>query len=469
MNGWRYRALGVGGVAALSGIAVLLVNNGTVQSFATTLPILSRLPADPPETAEFTWEILTTVAVLVAAFLPLYRPRPRRSIDTLTSALKRVILGLLMLTAIGYFDYTYRIPRLSLLMLAPLLSGGLPLWFVWLQQQPTERPERTLIVGDNPKIIKEEIRQTELSVVGYLCPTSPFRTASSASAEAIPDGGTTLAGVTRLGGLSRIEDVLVSHNIDTVILAFEHPDRAEFFGALDACYEHGVAAKVNRKHTESVLISTTETEMLADVDLEPWDIQDYILKRGFDIAFSMVGLLMLSPLIVGIALAIKLEDGKSVFYTQERTAIFGETFDVYKFRTMIPEGESPSPTTDAENDRITGVGRLLRRTHLDEIPQLWSVLVGDMSVVGPRAVWTKEESLLEAETQSWRQRWFVKPGLTGLAQVNSVDSTNPTEKLRLDLQYVRQQSLRFDLKLVAQQVWMVLGDLITIVTRAEKN
>jgi lipopolysaccharide/colanic/teichoic acid biosynthesis glycosyltransferase len=374
-----------------------------------------------------------------------------------------------MLTAIGYFDYTYRIPRLSLLMLAPLLSGGLPLWFVWLQQQPTERPERTLIVGDNPKIIKEEIRQTELSVVGYLCPTSPFRTASSASAEAIPDGGTTLAGVTRLGGLSRIEDVLVSHNIDTVILAFEHPDRAEFFGALDACYEHGVAAKVNRKHTESVLISTTETEMLADVDLEPWDIQDYILKRGFDIAFSMVGLLMLSPLIVGIALAIKLEDGKSVFYTQERTAIFGETFDVYKFRTMIPEGESPSPTTDAENDRITGVGRLLRRTHLDEIPQLWSVLVGDMSVVGPRAVWTKEESLLEAETQSWRQRWFVKPGLTGLAQVNSVDSTNPTEKLRLDLQYVRQQSLRFDLKLVAQQVWMVLGDLITIVTRAEKN
>ncbi|RMB08338.1 sugar transferase [Haloplanus aerogenes] len=469
MKGWRYRSFAVGGVALLSGSAVLLINNGTVQALASTLPVVSQLPVEPPGTAEFTWEVLTTVAVFIAAFLPLYRPRPRRTIDTLSLAAKRVVLGLLMLTAIGYFDYTYRIPRLSLLMLTPLLLGGLPAWFVWIGQRPTGRPDRSLIVGDNPRTIEEVIRQLDLPVVGYLCPTSPFRIATDTPTEAIPDGGTTLAGVERLGGLSRIEDVLVSHNIDTVVLAFEHPDRAEFFGALDACYEHGVAAKVHPEHTDSVLISGESTDRLVDIELEPWDIQDYVMKRGFDIIFSVCGLLVLSPVIIGIAAAIKLDDGGSILYTQERTAIFGETFDVYKFRSMMPAGESATPIDDADNDRITDVGHFLRRTHLDEIPQLWSVLVGDMSVVGPRAVWTAEESLLEAETQSWRQRWFVKPGLTGLAQVNGVTSTNPTEKLRLDLQYVRQQSFRFDMKLVAQQVWMVLEDVLRTLKEKEES
>jgi lipopolysaccharide/colanic/teichoic acid biosynthesis glycosyltransferase len=145
--------------------------------------------------------------------------------------------------------------------------------------------------------------------------------------------------------------------------------------------------------------------------------------------------------------------------------VFGETFDVYKFRSMVPEGESVEPVDDNVNDRITRVGRILRQTHLDEIPQLWSILVGDMSVVGPRAVWTEEESLLEAEEQSWRKRWFVKPGLTGLAQVNDAKSTDPQQKLRYDLRYVRQQSFWYDLKLVARQIWKVLADVVDTIRR----
>ncbi|CAM3018670.1 hypothetical protein HASA104033_12015 [Halobacterium salinarum] len=244
------------------------------------------------------------------------------------------------------------------------------------------------------------------------------------------------------------------------MLAFEHTDRAEFFGALDACYEHGVDAKVHRDHADQVLTAEGDVGTLVEVDVEPWDVQDYALKRIFDVAFSGIGLVVLSPVILGIAVAIKLDDGGSVLYQQERTAVFGETFAVYKFRSMRSKGESAEPVDDEDNDRITRVGRVLRQTHLDEIPQLWSILVGNMSVVGPRAVWTEEESLLEAEEQSWRKRWFVKPGLTGLAQVNDVKSTEPEEKLRYDLQYVKQQSFGYDVKLVIRQIWKVGVDAV---------
>lgn len=100
-------------------------------------------------------------------------------------------------------------------------------------------------------------------------------------------------------------------------------------------------------------------------------------------------------------------------YKQEQRAVFGETFRVFKFRSMVPEGESVTPVEDEETGLIIRVGRVLLRTHLDEIPQLWSILVRDMSVVGPRTVWTEEWPLLEAQEHSWWKRWFLKSRLIG--------------------------------------------------------
>ena len=281
---------------------------------------------------------------------------------------------------------------------------------------------------------------------------------------AVSDGGYETVGIDRLGGLSRLEDILVEQDIETAVLAFTEADRAEFFGALDACYEHGVAAKVHQAHADTVLTATaTPGASLVDVEIEPWDIQDYVFKRAFDVAFAVGGLLVLLPVIGVIAGAVKIEDGGPVLYEQERTAVFGETFSIFKFRTMTPKGESATPVADAENDRITRVGRLLRQTHLDEIPQLWSILRGDMSVVGPRAVWTEEEHILEDEAQMWRKRWFVKPGLTGLAQINDASSVDPDVKLRYDLQYVREQSFVYDTKIVARQLWKVGVDVVEAV------
>ena len=470
-TGWRYRLASVGGVAALVGLAVMLANNGTVQALAAMVPLLARLPLDPPAGAEFLIEVALTVVVVTAAFVPLYKPRPRRILDIVALAHKRVFVAVFALATIGYFDYTYKLPRLTLVLITPILLVVLPAWFIWLRR-PEARNERAIIVGDDPAQIAEIARSAELPLLGYLCPTTIHGLTDAQSAEDdrdteaaglahAVDGGQSQPRLARLGGLSRLEDVLVAQDIDTVVLAFDEPDRAEFFGALDACYEHGVAAKVHPAHADTVLTDAPDPNAtLVDVEIEPWDIQDYMFKRGFDIAFSLTGLLALSPVIAGIALAVKLEDGGPVLYRQERTAVFGETFPVFKFRSMTPEGESAAPVDDDENDRITRVGGLLRQTHLDEIPQLWSILRGDMSVVGPRAVWTEEEHLLEDEAETWRKRWFVKPGLTGLAQINDASSVDPRAKLRYDLQYVREQSFSYDLKIVARQLWKVGADVV---------
>jgi lipopolysaccharide/colanic/teichoic acid biosynthesis glycosyltransferase len=291
--------------------------------------------------------------------------------------------------------------------------------------------------------------------VGYAGPSSLSGVSFTADGEPVE----------RVGGLSRIRDAIVDTNADVVLLAFGSPDRAEFFGTLATCHEHGLAARIHRHHADSVLTARAPEGDLVEVDLEPWDLQDRLLKRLFDIVFAGTALLVLAPVVVLIALAIRLDDGGPVLYSQERTAEFGDTFTVYKFRTMRPGGVETTP--GGEDGRVTRVGRTLRRTHLDEIPQLWAILTGRMSVVGPRATWTDEEGHLEAVASTWRKRWFVKPGLTGRAQIAGASSSDPEAKLRHDLNYVREQSFWVDVEIVLRQLWQVGTDAVGYLRGAE--
>jgi lipopolysaccharide/colanic/teichoic acid biosynthesis glycosyltransferase len=209
------------------------------------------------------------------------------------------------------------------------------------------------------------------------------------------------------------------------------------------------------------------------VDLEPWDWQDHLVKRGFDVAFASVTLVVLSPVVAVIAALIKLDSPGPVLYSQQRTAEFGETFTVYKFRSMVPDAEARTGARLSDEDRggtdprVTRVGRVLRRTHLDEIPQLWSILVGDMSVVGPRPERPELDDDIETTVGRWRRRWFVRPGLTGLAQIRGVTGHDPEKKLRYDIEYIRKQSFWFDLKIVIRQLWLVFVDVTRLVTDAD--
>ncbi|WP_049900006.1 sugar transferase [Natrinema sp. J7-1] len=484
LTGWRGRLASATGTAALVVIAVLVANHPVSQSaFTTVVPLFDRLEPTILEGPSLRRAIALSVLAVGGAAWPLYKPRPRRILDTVVLVQKRVFVGGFVLATLGYFKWSHRLPRATLVMTVGLVAGVLPVWFLLIRARPTDDDGRIVIVGDDPAQIARVTPAVDAPVIGYLCPTVARLATSAAPAdsptEPIADGGvelrhddpefadeavqsTVLDSMTRLGGLSRLEDALVAHDIDTVVLAFRHADRAEFFGALDACHEHGVDAKVHRKYADSVLVSEGDVGALVDVDLEPWDPLDHLFKRLFDVAFAGVGLLVFAPLMTVIAVAIKLDSPGPIFYNQDRTAGFGDTFPVYKFRSMIPEGESAIPITDTENDRITRVGYFLRKTHLDELPQLWSILVGDMSVVGPRAVWTEEELLLEEDAPAWRKRWFVKPGLTGLAQINDAKSTDPNAKLRYDLEYIRRQSFLVDVKIVIRQLWKVVSDLFKL-------
>jgi lipopolysaccharide/colanic/teichoic acid biosynthesis glycosyltransferase len=186
-------------------------------------------------------------------------------------------------------------------------------------------------------------------------------------------------------------------------------------------------------------------------------------KRAFDAAVAGVGLVASLPLWAVIAAAVKLEDGGPVFFSQERAGQHGRVFRVYKFRSMIPDAEAVVGARQARDgdDRITRVGRWLRATAMDELPQLWSIFRGDMSFVGPRALRPGEIEVVGdgrlvalEDVDGYAARSGVVPGLTGVAQIYAPRDVPRRQKFRYDRVYVRRQSLGLDLRLMALSFWI---------------
>ena len=187
------------------------------------------------------------------------------------------------------------------------------------------------------------------------------------------------------------------------------------------------------------------------------------IKRGFDATLAAVGLIISAPLWLLFAAAIKLEDGGDVFYRQDRVGRGGRTFSVLKFRSMVSNAEAavgPVQAT-ADDPRITRVGRWLRATAMDELPQLWNILRGDMSFVGPRALRLGEIAVqgdgrvekLE-QVPGFGRRCGVRPGLTGIAQIYAPRDLPRRQKFRYDGIYLRQQTLALDLRLILLSFWI---------------
>lgn len=168
------------------------------------------------------------------------------------------------------------------------------------------------------------------------------------------------------------------------------------------------------------------------------------VKRLVDLTVSTVGLLVLAPVLAVVALAIRIRMGSPVLFRQMRPGYKGRPFEVVKFRTMLNAADSQGrPLSDAQ--RLTPLGRVLRRTSLDELPQLWNVLKGDMSLVGPRPLLME---YLDRYTPEQMRRHDVKPGITGLAQVSGRNQVPWEQKFELDVWYVDNWSLWLDLKIL---------------------
>lgn len=177
-----------------------------------------------------------------------------------------------------------------------------------------------------------------------------------------------------------------------------------------------------------------------------------MLKRLLDIVGALLGLLLLSPVFLGITLAVRRRMGPPALFSQLRAGLGGRPFRLYKFRSMTDARDGDgSLLPDA--DRLTPLGVFLRRTSLDELPQLWNVLCGAMSLVGPRPLLLEYVPLYD---ERQRKRLSVKPGITGWAQINGRNALTWEEKFELDVWYVEHRSLRLDLKILAATAWKVL-------------
>ena len=184
-----------------------------------------------------------------------------------------------------------------------------------------------------------------------------------------------------------------------------------------------------------------------------------LVRRAVDVCGALLGLALLSPIGIAIAAAIKLDSAGAVFFVQERVGLLGQPFRMLKFRTMYPDRTCDSEWARDNSCRITRVGRRLRRFRLDEIPQLWNVLRGDMSLVGPRPHPLRNQTAFAQDIPFYSIRTRVKPGITGWAQVRygyANDLAEETEKVRYDLYYVRHASLRLDLCILLETLKTVL-------------
>ncbi|MCD2502302.1 sugar transferase [Clostridium sp. NSJ-145] len=191
------------------------------------------------------------------------------------------------------------------------------------------------------------------------------------------------------------------------------------------------------------------------------------LKRGIDVIASLCGLILLSPILLVTMVLIKLESKGPVIFSQERVGRYGKKFKMYKFRSMVVNAEELKKNLEAQNEmsgpmfkmkddpRVTKVGRFIRKTSLDEIPQLVNILKGDMSLVGPRPSLPKEVEQFE----SWmNKRHEVKPGLTCYWQVSGRNNIDFEEWMKLDIKYVEERSLLIDIKLILKTVLVLFGD-----------
>lgn len=192
-----------------------------------------------------------------------------------------------------------------------------------------------------------------------------------------------------------------------------------------------------------------------------------IVKRAVDIFGALLGITLLSPVFIIIAVLVKLTSPGKVFFVQERHGYQGRVFKMYKFRSMAEDADRLIDLYVNMNDtsghmfkikkdpRVTPVGKFIRKTSIDELPQLFNILKGDMSIVGPRPPIPREVVKYDA----WHElRLSVKPGLTGLWQVSGRNAVGFEEMVRLDLKYIRERSLLYDLKIILKTIPVIFGD-----------
>ena len=432
----------------------LVVNAGIVGAFYVRFG--GELPAFNFAAYAGLWPLITAVYLGAGYVFGLYEPERIESPWAVSrAALQAVTLGTVLTAAVAFFagPRFFSFSRLAIVIAWAAQFALLVGWRIALMRlTPIRWPEqRILIVGTSPLACELAAEFNERSAWGYRVVGLLRR-----------EGDETADGCAYpiLGEAADATTIIASQEVDRVVIASPVAIR-EFVEEMAIGNESGVRVEVIPELYE-IFIGTVDSTV-SDIPLMEltrpatpgWFVG---AKRVMDLALSLVLLVLFSPVLLLAALAVLLTMGWPVVYTQERSGRDLKPFSVIKFRTMVRDAESRSgPVLAGEDDaRITPVGRFLRRYRIDELPQLVNIALGHMSFVGPRPERPYFVERYLTEIPGYRERFKVKPGVTGLAQVSGGYATTPERKLKFDLIYMYHQTLLMDLQILAETVKVVL-------------
>lgn len=268
-----------------------------------------------------------------------------------------------------------------------------------------------------------------------------------------------------LGTLENFPEIIDLQKPDVLVIATKSISEDNLFRITQLCSDNGIRTKIE-PDLYSLFTGQSKTHNIYGIpyiEINPVLMSGFELtiKRIFDIIFSGLVILIGLPLWILISLAIVLETKGGVFYTQYRSGRNGEPFKIWKFRSMVRGADRFSGWTSVGDARVTRIGKFIRKTHLDEIPQFWNVLIGDMSVVGPRP---EQPHLVKEFTESfpaYKRRLIIKPGITGWWQVKykpyEMNDEEIKNRLKDDFYYIENMSIKFDIEIIIRTVWAVLS------------
>ena len=406
--------------------------------------------------------------VFIPIFILVFRSRrlygARRNIhlsDEFFVLVRLITIGMMIMMSATFFYRGLSFSRgvFLLLWVTSIITVTAGRWLVMLFESALYRSGRELksivIVGTNEtaaRIYSTLIAKPQLGfeVLGYY---------SDMAAPA----GSPLSAARYRGAVSSLPDDIAPLRIQTVMVALGHDEQEKLIGLMKETEGRNVEFMMVPDLIEMMTSRLRVQEVegipflkLKDIPMSTWN---RVLKRSFDLMFSLFALLVALPVMAVIAVVIKLTSRGPVFYIQERVGLDGTSFPLIKFRSMRIDAESSTgPVRNTKSDnRATGIGKILRRTSLDELPQLFNVLAGHMSIVGPRPERPFFVEQFRKEIPKYLERHRVKTGMTGWAQVNGLRGDVPiSERTKYDIYYVENWSLVFDLKIILKTIRAVI-------------
>jgi sugar transferase (PEP-CTERM system associated) len=408
--------------------------------------------------------LIVVVCQLCLHYADLYDLRTMTTKRDFVSRLMRAIGATSLILGIAYWLFPLLVVEQGVFLLSAALATLLVMIWRSAFDAVTTRlapRERLLLVGTSPAaiVLARELheRRNELGVniVGFVDP-DPTRV----GAPVINPGV--------VGTIDDIPALAARLHVDRVVVSLsDERGKLPMDRLLDVRLSSGVMfdhlASVYEEYTGKIALENLRPSWLIfSAGFRKTKLR-MLIKRAFDIVASVCGLILAAPLMLVSTLLLKLESARDpILYHQERVGLNGEPFTIHKFRTMRTDAEArtgPVWSAGDKDPRITAVGRFMRKTRLDEIPQLWNVLRGDMSLIGPRP---ERPAFVEQLTQQipfYGQRHVVKPGVTGWAQVRytyGASVEDALEKMQYDLYYVKHMSLRFDLLIALETIKTVV-------------